>query len=95
MSAAQVQPEMNFQFQGESFDPARDGRRLSKQLDAVRTFMLDGKWHTLSEISEVAASPQASVSARLRDLRTPRGGSFIIQREYIANGLHQYRLVRQ
>lgn len=80
-------------FQGETFDPARDGKRLSKQLDAVRTFMILSDWVTLSEISEATGAPEASCSARLRDLRTPRGGSFIIQRRFVSRGLHEYRLV--
>lgn len=90
----QTQPEMDFTFQGETYLPDRDKARLSKQLNAVRSFMLDSQWHTLSHISEATGAPQASVSARLRDLRTPRGGSFIIQRRYVERGLFEYRLVR-
>jgi hypothetical protein len=84
------QPQMNFQ--GETFDAARDGKRLSHQLEDVRRFMLLSDWVTLSEISEATGAPEASCSARLRDLRTPRGGSFIISRRYVSKGLHEYRL---
>ena len=66
--------EVEFNFQGETFDAARDGKRLSKQLDAVRAFMILSEWVTLAEISEATGAPEASCSARLRDLRTPRGG---------------------
>jgi hypothetical protein len=84
------QPELNF-FQGETFEPARDGARLNRQLDAVRKLMSDGKWRTLEQISEATGAPQASVSARLRDSRTVRGGSFIVERRYVSRGLHEYR----
>jgi hypothetical protein len=86
------QPEMDFR--GETFDKSRDGARLSKQLDAVRTFMLlNENWTTLEEISLAVGAPQASVSARLRDLRTVRCGSHIVERRYVSKGLHEYRLV--
>ena len=35
--------------------------------------------------------PEASVSARLRDLRKKRFGSHIITRRYVSDGLWQYR----
>ena len=87
--------EVMLDFRGATFVPERDGARLGAQLAAVKTFVLDGKWHTLAEISEATGAPEASVSARLRDLRRERHGGYTIQREYIAQGLHQYRLVKQ
>jgi hypothetical protein len=67
-----------------------------KQLDKVRGFMkLYTCWWTLQEISDATGSPQASVSARLRDLKREgkESGEFTIERRYVRRGLHEYRLV--
>jgi hypothetical protein len=79
------------QFKGETFDPKRDGKRLEGQLDKVRALMLRnvGRWFTLAFISEVTDAPEASVSARLRDLR--REG-LTIERRYVRRGLWEYRV---
>lgn len=42
--------------------------------------MADGKWRTLQEISEITGDPEASVSARLRDLRKFEHGSNTVSR---------------
>jgi hypothetical protein len=87
--------EQMLDFRGATFVSERDGERLGAQLAAVKTFVLDGKWHTLAEISEATGAPEASVSARLRDLRRERHGSYTIQREYLDRGLWQYRLLKR
>lgn len=46
-----------------------DGERLGRQLVAVRDCMADGQWRTLREISQATGAPEASASARLRELR--------------------------
>jgi|ERR1700722_8362888 len=57
----------------ETFNAKLDGERLGKQLGRVRTWMLmwgaTGSWFTLQEISRAIFFPEASISARLRDLR--------------------------
>lgn len=80
-------------FDGTTFEYDRDGKRLGKQFIAVRQFMLDGQWHTLREIADAVGAPEASVSARLRDMRKPRFGELDVQREYVDGGLHVYRLL--
>lgn len=55
--------------------------------------MSDGRWRSLARISGIARAPQASVSARLRDLRKPRFGGFTIDHRHIEDGLYEYRLV--
>jgi len=81
------------EFDGETFDAERDGSRLKHQLEAVRTLMLDGEWRTLSEISKLTKDyPEASVSARLRDLRKAKFGGFTVDREYVEKGLWRYRV---
>lgn len=82
-------------FDGATYDPARDHDRLSHQLTEVRTLMLDGSWRTLAEIAEVVGAPEASVSARLRDLRKPRHGGYLVDRQYVRRGLYQYRVRTQ
>lgn len=80
-------------FDGQTFSMPRDGARLSKQWEAVRDYMQDGRWRTLREISEALGYPESSISARLRDLRKPRFGCHVVERDYVASGLHRYRLL--
>ena len=80
-------------FDGKTYEPARDRDRLRAQLDEVRMFMWDGDWHTLDQISAATGHPPASVSARLRDLRKGKFGAFTIERQYVRRGLFEYRLV--
>jgi DUF971 family protein len=72
----------------------RDGIRLHKQHKRVLEVMEDGKEHTLAELALRTRDPEASVSARLRDLRKARFGSYDIQRRYVERGLYAYRLVK-
>jgi hypothetical protein len=55
--------------------------------------MLDGKWRTLKDIEVATKSPQSSISARLRDLRKPKFGSFIVERKRVKGGLYAYRVL--
>lgn len=80
---------------GATFEPGRDARRLAAQHHRVLAFMRDGNWHTLAEIAVYTRDPEASVSARLRDLRKPRFGSHSIERQYVERGLFKYRLKDQ
>jgi len=82
------------EFGGSTFDPKKDGARLSRQLSRVRALMLDSKWRTLREISEAVGSPEASCSARLRDLRRNEFGGYTVEREPVPYqpGLFQYRV---
>lgn len=75
---------------GASFDPDRDGKRLNAQCQRVFNLMRDGNWRTLAQISFVTQDPEASVSARLRDL--DRLG-FTKERKYVSRGLWSYRLI--
>lgn len=77
---------------GQTFDRKRDGARLNKQVQDVFNFMSDGRWHTLHDISNKTGHPEASVSARLRDLRKPKFGSFTVERRALSKGLWQYRM---
>lgn len=85
--------QTELRFDGITYDPERDRERLSKQLYSVLEVMKDGQWRTLPELSKATNSPEASVSARLRDLRKPRFGGHSVEREYVKKGLFKYRLI--
>jgi len=82
-------------FDGATFSPEHDEARLGAQMSRVLTVMRDGEWRTLAELSRAAEAPEASVSARLRDLRKARFGAWTIARRRRgepARGLWEYRL---
>lgn len=81
-------------FDGATYDRERDGERLGAQMKAVRDLMLsgDGEWRTLPYIAAWVGYPEASVSARLRDLRKEKFGAYNVERRYVANGLWEYRV---
>ena len=82
-------------FDGETFVPKVDAPRLGKQMQAVFHIMKDGAWRTLAELSLEACAPEASVSARLRDLRKVKFGEHEIERRRRGNakrGLFEYRM---
>lgn len=78
---------------GETYDHARDGARLAGQHARVKALMRDGRWRTLAMIALETRDPEASVSARLRDLRKKRFGSHEVERRHVRDGLFEYRLV--
>ena len=79
-------------FDGETYDADRDHDRLGRQLRDVRDLMSDGEWRTLMDIEYRLGYPEASISARLRDLRKPRFGGYTVERRYAGGGLWKYRL---
>lgn len=80
-------------FDGATFEPKRDGKRLNKQLTAVFELMRDGKWRTLEQISQVTKAPLQSASARLRDLTKQKFGQHTKERRFVADGLFEYRII--
>lgn len=83
-------------FDGETFDPALDADRLTRQLDTVRRLMADGVWRTLAEIHAASGVPEASASARLRDLRKARHGAYTVlrrRRDMPTRGIWEYRVL--
>jgi len=84
----------HYAFDGSTYEPQSDYSRLTGQLARVRAFMADGKWWGLATLAIAAGGTEASVSARLRDLRKSKYGSHIIDRRRIGtSGLFQYRMV--
>lgn len=90
-------PDMRPRFDGDTFEPDLDGDRLAKQLARVLEIMSDGAWRTLGELGAQAQAPQASVSARLRDLRKKKFGGHLVERRRrgeAERGIFEYRLAR-
>lgn len=76
---------------GSTYDHARDFARLNTQQEKVWAVVRDGQWHTLADIAEKTGCPEASVSARLRDLRKM---GCTVEHECIRRGLWRYRVTR-
>lgn len=88
------------QFAGRTYVPERDQKRLTTQYEKVRAVVMawqdvlinpEDRWFTLGWLSNLLGIPEASLSARLRDLR--RDG-YIVEREYVHRGLHRYRVTK-
>lgn len=65
---------------GATYDPAVDAKPLNKQQQAVFRMMSSGTWCSLQEIAGALNFPEASVSARLRDLRKAKWGGHLVER---------------
>lgn len=85
--------EKVMRFNGADYKPERDNARLTGQILRVFDVVNDNNWYTLKQISEKTGDPEASVSAQLRHLRKPRFGGYVVEREYINNGLYKYRVL--
>lgn len=83
--------QLPLRFDGSTYDPC-DQRRLARQTEGVYALMHDGEWRTLAEIEHATGYPQASISARLRDLRKFRFGSHVIERRRRSPGQFEYRM---
>lgn len=68
-----------------------DKRRLARQASRVLAYFLSraGEWVTLADIHHATGAPEASASARIRDLRA---AGYDMQRKPGTNGLHFYRM---
>lgn len=69
--------------------------RLSRQLVRVYEYLRDAypESRTLDDISTACGGTTASVSARLRDLKKPRFGGFLVRKMHVSHGLYKYRVV--
>jgi len=83
-------------FDGDTFSQRHDGARLGTLLEQVKDLMADGEWRTLEEIRDtLGRGSEASISARLRDLRKPKFGAHETDRRRCgdpADGLWEYRV---
>jgi len=81
-------------FDGVTINDERDNGRLQEQLTEVRLLVTNMGWWTLGEIARATGYPEASVSARLRDLRKAKFGGYSVERKYVSKGLWAYRVTR-
>lgn len=85
-------------FDGATFDAELDALRLNRQLRVVLTYLRCAEgWHTLRELSRELQEPEASISARLRDLRKERFGGWCVEKRRRpgvdeSRGVWEYRL---
>jgi len=92
--SADVQLRNPLRFDGATIEPAVDAPRLGGQLQLIYRAMSSGCWLRLSQLAVLAYCSEASASARLRDLRKPRFGGHVIERQRVGkSGLFRYRLV--
>lgn len=84
---------VSLDFDGSSYEPAKDKVRLNGQQQRVYEVMRDGRWRTLAEIAEASNVPLSTVGSRVRDFRKPRFGHFDVQRKRLTDATHVYRLV--
>ena len=80
-----------FDGDGDLEDDGKDDR-LKLQIVRVYEVMMSRLPYTLDEIAHRAHAPEASVSARLRDLAKPRFGAHVITKRQ-KDGLYWYCLV--
>lgn len=80
---------------GETYVAPFDYDRLNNQAKRVYDCISNGSWWTLADIAAKTHDPEASISARLRDLRKPRFGALDIEhrRVHQGKGEWEYRLV--
>lgn len=76
---------------GDTFKADRDGPRLSAQATRVYELMRDGHWRGLRDIAKETGDPEASVSARLRDLKAAGYG---MEHKFVRKGLWHYRIIK-
>lgn len=79
---------------GATFDSIVDMDRLNGQAKRVWDALRDGRWHTLADLAAKSQSPEASVSARMRDFRKPEYGNQPLEarRSPSNSNLWEYRL---
>lgn len=85
--------QLEIPFDGATYDHAKDYKRLKTQLDIVRDYMLqiEDRWLSLANLSDCLGFPEASISARLRDLRKAKFGGYRVSR-YRNEGTWFYRV---
>ena len=71
----------------------QDFERLTGQMARIYDLMKDGQWRTLKQIATITNSPEASVSAQLRNFRKARFGALQVNRKRITEGTYAYQLL--
>lgn len=71
------------------------GETMPKQMQRVYDAMKDKRWRTLWQIEALTGDPQASISARLRDLKKLGYSIKKRKRDNPYLGVFEYRMERQ
>lgn len=86
-------------FDGVTYAPEHDEARLTGQLAQVHELLSsedDYDWWTIQELADkMPGATEASISARIRDLRKPRFGGYLVERRRRGgppSGCWEYRL---
>lgn len=87
-------PEGSEQFDGVTYNPALDERRLRRLLGRVFDVLARGEWITLVTLAREVRGTTASVSARIRDLKKAKHGAWIVDKRRVAGrrAIWEYRL---
>jgi hypothetical protein len=85
--------------EGTGYEAKYDEQRITSQRDTVKQVLLlaahHDAWMTLGELARKTKYPEASISARIRDMRKPRYGGYTVEKRRVGNparGLWEYRL---
>ena len=87
-------------FDGRTYDPSKDHKRLTSAMDRALDYLKDGQPRTLKQIADACGCSEAGASARTRDLRKARfrekyGNYNMKCRRGAAGGLWLYSLEKQ
>ena len=83
-------------FDGDDYVDSRDRQRLKGQMQRVYNCLNDYRWWTVDDICRVTGDRNgASISAQIRNLRKPKFGAYIIEKEHKRNGLYAFRMLPQ
>lgn len=78
-------------YAGSTLDQA-DLPRIEFLVERVRKQLLRGEWLTLAYLSAVCKGSEASVSARIRDLRKEQWGGYFVEKKRLESGIWLYRI---
>lgn len=89
----EYQSVIAFNFDGKTYERERDRKRLNTQYQRVFRHMALTGWTTLAELERVTGYPQASISARIRDMKKITMGGHTVMRRRRHSGTWEYKLV--
>ena len=87
-------PIETMQFDGATYEPDKDQKRLGTLLIRVYNVLKDGQPHTLPELVLKCGGSETGVSSKLRDLRKARFGGHTIEATRKHGGTWTYKLLR-
>ncbi len=92
----QIQELPTAPFDGATFQPEQDQARLGAQLQRVLALLQrTACWLTLRDIAIATGDPEASISARLRDLRKQKHGGYEVEHRRRTVGQWEYRINKE